>query len=67
MIWTPDQEFHCSADQDFSLIDNPNFKNNLVHKIFVRKLMKLMQNQKRFRNKVTSPKEFFQNSIRKRK
>ena len=32
MIWTPDQEFHCSADQDFSLIDNPNFKNNLVHK-----------------------------------
>ena len=43
------------------------FKITWSTKIFVRKLMKLMQNQKRFRNKVSSPKEFFQNSIRKRK
>lgn len=66
------RSWYCSADQNFFFfffwLRSQILKISWSAQIFVRKLMKLMQKGKCFRNKVYSPKELFQwiqNSIRK--
>ena len=60
MVWIPDREFYCSADQElFSWLRTRIFKTTCSTQIFVREYDKNDENWKRFRNKLSSPKEFF--------
>ena len=63
------RSWYCSANQNFFFwLKTQILKTSWSAQIFARKLMKLMQKGKCFRNKVYSPKELFQwiqNSIRK--